>query len=174
MNKRLRLVAVLLVLPLTAVVAQEAPPPLEPGTRVRVTAPDIDKYDGTLQAMRGDTLTVDTLRIAVESVTRLDVYRGQKSRVGKGALWGGVVGAVVGGVLGGIAMGICSGSSTEECGLFIPLGALGGGALGAGIGAGIGAIAGPSDRWADVPLDQIRVSLVPRRDGFALGFAVAF
>ena len=47
------------------------------------------------------------------------------------------------------------------------------GAVGAGIGAGIGALS-KTDKWEEVPLDQLRVSIVPRRDGFALGFSVAF
>jgi len=31
-----------------------------------------------------------------------------------------------------------------------------------------------TDRWEEVPLDQLRVSFMPRRDGFVLGFTVAF
>ena len=177
MNKRICLSAVLLVLPLTATVAQEAPPPLEPGTRVRVTAPDIDKYDGTLQAMRGDTLTVDTLRIAVASVTRLDVYRGQKSKTGKGALIGAGVGFVAG-ALTGLALCGERGTPCESDGSDYTAAAaviLGGG--GALLGAGIGAVVGSQikgDRWEEVPLDRLQVSFVPQRDGFTLGFSVAF
>ena len=61
------------------------------GDRVRVTAPtlDIDKYTGTLGAMDSDTLIVDGLRVALTSVTRLDIHRGTKSNAGKGAVVGG-------------------------------------------------------------------------------------
>ncbi len=47
----------------------------------------------------------------------------------------------------------------------------------------VGAIAGwlvgvpffKTERWKQVPLDRLRVSVVPQRDGrFALGFSVAF
>lgn len=47
----------LLFVPVTNIAAQDSIP-VTIGTRVRVTAPDNNKYDGTLQAMRGDTLTV--------------------------------------------------------------------------------------------------------------------
>jgi hypothetical protein len=52
-----------------------------------------------------------------------------------------------------------------------------GGAIGAAagilIGSSIGAVI-KTDRWEEVPLDQLRVSIVPRRDGFALEISVAF
>jgi hypothetical protein len=41
------------------------------------------------------------------------------------------------------------------------------------IGAGIGALLG-GERWEEVPLDRLRVSFAPRRDGFALGLSVSF
>ena len=45
-----------------------------------------------------------------------------------------------------------------------------GGIVGVIIGYGI-----KTDRWEEVPLDQLRVSLAPQRDGgFALGFSVRF
>ncbi len=86
------LVAVLVVAPLTRVTAQ-APPPVKVGDRVRVTAPDLglDKHTGTVRAMDNDTLVVDRWRVALLSVTRVDVHRGRKSRVGRGVLTGGSV-----------------------------------------------------------------------------------
>ena len=68
----------------------------EPGARVRVTAPDVDgrRYDGTLVGLPADTIVVDTLRVAVASVTKFEVHRGRKSNARKGALiGGGVLGA---------------------------------------------------------------------------------
>jgi hypothetical protein len=60
MKKRACLTTILLVVPLITAVAQEQPPPLEPGTRVRVTAPElgIEKQQATFQALSGDTLAV--------------------------------------------------------------------------------------------------------------------
>ncbi len=41
----------------------------------------------------------------------------------------------------------------------------------------VGAVVGgmiKTDRWEEVLLDRLRVSFVPKGDGFALGFSVAF
>ena len=61
---------VLAAIPLTGVHAQDSLP-IGVGDRVRVTAPtlDIDKYDGTIRALAGDTLTVRSLRVALMAVT---------------------------------------------------------------------------------------------------------
>ena len=58
----------------------------------------------------------------------------------------------------------------------------GGFAVGFGIGFAGGALIGvaiggfiKSDRWEEVPLDRLRVSVAPQVDGrFALGFSVGF
>ena len=171
MRKRIFLPAVLLVLPLASAVAQQQPPPLEPGQRVRVTAPDINKYDGTLQAMRGDTLTVDTLRIAVASVTRLDVYRGQKSNLLLGMGIGFAAGAGLGALLG--AAVDCEDYGFSDQSSCVGLAAAGGAVVGLLVGTTAGLLI-KTDRWEEVPLDQIRVSFMPQRDGFALGISVAF
>jgi hypothetical protein len=45
-------------------------------------------------------------------------------------------------------------------------------------GAAVGLVVGAftkTDRWEEVPLDRLRVSIVPQRDGrFALGVSVSF
>ena len=112
MKKRICLSAFLLVVPLTATSAQERQPPLEPGTRVRVTAPSLgmNKQEATFEAWRGDTLVVTTdleLSCPLASIGRLEAYGGRKSRAGKNALWGGVIGVVVGAVLGIAWADIC-------------------------------------------------------------------
>ena len=46
-----------------------------------------------------------------------------------------------------------------------------------GFGAGVGAITGAfikTDRWKEVPLDRVRVSIAPKRDGVAFGVRVVF
>lgn len=93
-------VAVLAVTPVTNICAQDSPP-ITVNDRVRVTAPtlDVDKYDGAVRAIDGDTLIVDSLRVALTSVTRLDVHRGRKSNWMKGALIGGVPSGLI---LGGL------------------------------------------------------------------------
>ncbi len=49
-----------------------------------------------------------------------------------------------------------------------------GGVIGAAIGGGIGGSI-KTDRWEEVPLDRLGVTLAPQRDGrFAFGLSVAF
>ena len=89
------LVVLLAVTPLSNISAQDSIP-VTVGDRVRVTAPDIDlnRYDGTIRVIGRNALTVDTLPIALESVTRLDIHRGRKSKSGTGALIGAGIGLV--------------------------------------------------------------------------------
>jgi hypothetical protein len=173
------LVAVLAATPLTNLLAQNSSP-VAVGTRVRVTAYPlaIDKYDGTLQGWADDSVTVDTLQVALKQLTRLDVYRGRKSNWGKGALIGAASLASVGAALALVACsdGTCDGTGVYALttGDVVGVFALGGALGGALIGAVIGALA-KSDRWEEVPLDQFRMSFAPQRDGrFAFGLSVAF
>ncbi len=157
-----------------------------PGDTVRVTAPSMDMDDsvGTVAALETDTLTVqvedraDALYVPLADVTKLEVRRGQRSRVGKGALIGSVIGAVIGGVLGGLTIGFCQeneSSSDPNCLALIPIGVGLVGAVGAVVGAFTGAVAGPGDRWETVPLDRIRVSLVSdRRGGLTVSASLFF
>jgi hypothetical protein len=176
MRKRIYLPVVLLVAPLTAAVAQEQPLPIEPGVRVRVTAPDlgIEKQQATFQALSGDTLAVtadSAMALSISSVTRLDVYRGQKSNLLLGMGIGFVAGAGLGALVG-------AGMDCEDVGFSDESACVAlGGAAGAVVGLLVGTTAGlliKSDRWEEVPLDQLRVSFVPGPDGFALGLSVAF
>ncbi len=184
------LVAILAFVPLASATAQ-VQQPIERGARVRVTillpCPDIytscadwrSRHNGTFMAWKADTLVVqsngDTLSVPVDRVTRLDVSRGRKTNTGKGAEIGFLLGGVVGAVIGY--------ASYEECAC------LGGGVgpetlavAGAGIGALGGLVAGAligsstkTDRWREVPLDRVRVSLGPQRDGrFGFGASVRF
>ena len=171
------LIVVLVVAPFPRVIAQEHPPAVEPGQRVRVTAPNlgINKHTGVLAAVDSDTLLVDTLRVALASVTWLEVSRGQKSAIGKGAGIGFLVGAGL-----GAGVGFAFGKALEDIDAcdchpaMMVVGGLGVGALGALIGAGVGA-ATKSERWEEVPLDQLRVSFAPQRNGrFGLSMSLAF
>ncbi len=141
--------------------------PVEPGARVRVTAPDlgINKYNGWMRGVVGDTLTVDTLRLPLASVTRFEVHRGRKSTVGRGALIGAAVGAGSGAVLGAIAF-------SEDC-IMDPdpcpaagalMGAITFGLPGLLVGTIVGALT-KTDRWEAVPLGRIRVTFTPVRNG---------
>ena len=184
MTKFTMILALLMFVPFTSVTAQE-PPSVKVGDRVRVTAPDlgIRKQAGRFAALRADTLVVavadSTMTFPVASVTRLELSRGQKSYGGAGARIGFLSGAAIGAIIGF--------TEGDECRLICtrsanPLSAEARAVLGAislgGIGALIGLVAGrlhKTDLWEEVPLDQLRVSVGPQRDGrFGLGLSVRF
>ena len=159
-------------------IAGQEPFSFEPGVRVRVTAPDcaLRGQAATFRALRADTLVLETTECPLASVTRFDVSRGQKSRAGIGILVGagaGALGAVI----------YCSQDKNElsdegKCVLFdddtTPFQALIFGAAGGIVGGFVGYLI-KTDRWEEVPIEQLRVSLTPQLDGgFALGFSVRF
>jgi len=70
---------------------------LQPGARVRVTAPAVlgGKLEGTIAARRGDTLSIVPSNVApvdipISALSRVEVYRGTSRTAGakKGLLWG--------------------------------------------------------------------------------------
>ena len=144
------------------------------GERVRVSTESGVTHVGLLSAMTSGALEVQgeggSQRFSVASVTRLDVSRGQKSHVFVGFLVG--AGA---GLVGSLA--VCN--FTDTCQVFsdndvrtdVVLVSTGmGGLLGLTVGYLI-----KTERWEEIPLERLRVSLAPRRDGgFALGFSVRF
>jgi len=145
----------------------------EPGERVRFTSeePDLREYDGTLVALSPDTLVVDSLRVALASVQRLDVHGGYRSRRLRGAGIGFGIGAVI---------GASGGATCKEPGYCDNRAAaiLAGAGIAGAVGALFGMVIGAFDirvRWEEVPLDRPRVSFVPQRDGrFGLGLSVRF
>ena len=176
------LVAVLAFVPLASVTAQEAPP-VKVGDRVRVTAPGVRRREGTVQLLTTDSLVMRPgygawpVAIPLASVTRLEVSRGQKSRMGLGAGIGLLGGGSLGYLISSGRIGArCSGSSflvpsPEAC---IQLATVGGAVVGTLIGLVVGAVF-TTYRWEEVPLDQLRVSVGPQRDGrFGLGLSVRF
>ena len=177
------LVVVLAATPLTNVLAQDSLP--QPGARLRVTFPcaiDIPpaaaerhgdcQSDGTLALLQGGMITLATAgtnaSYRLTDLTRVEISRGKRghSLVGAGA--GLLVGAAATFYLiyypqgSTTATEICNPSknqdaaSTSACLGFMVLG----GAVGAGLGAVIGALI-RTERWADVPLEKLRVSLRP-------------
>lgn len=122
---------------------------------------------------------VDTLRVALTQVTRLDVHRGTKGNAGKGALIGGsVLGAAGLGLSILFVAGGCEFVDSSGCDGSGPAVIAIGTAITFGAGALLGAVTGAfikSDRWEEVPVYQPRVSFAPQRDGrFSLGLSVAF
>jgi len=150
---------------------------------------------GSFVAWKADTLVVqingDTLSVPVDDlVTGLDVSRGWKRHTGEGVGYGLVLGLVAGGFVGANTYERPPPSSRpcEDVGCAwdfdfdIDLGWVPRMFIGAGIGAGIGAVAGAlvgfaikTEQWEEAPLDRIRVSFGPQRDGrLGLGASVRF
>lgn len=131
---------------------------VRPGARVRVTAPPRERTTGTLLGRRGDSLLVlgalapDTVRLALETVRRLDVSLGPRRRVLRGALTGYAAGVVLGGLLGYAALdtGQPAGSNLKGLGMAM------GGMLGGGAGLVTGIIVGrrPVERWQSVSIPR--------------------
>ena len=78
---------------------------LQPGARVRVTAPAVlgGKLEGTIAARRGDTLSIVRSNVApvdipISALSRVEIYRGtsRTAAAKKGLLWGLAVGLPAG------------------------------------------------------------------------------
>lgn len=167
-----RVLLLLLLAPLCDVLAQE-PPPLEPNTRVRITARWLQWHQqvATFHGLRGDTLvlaTDSTVLCPLTAVERLEVSAGRKSHLWVGAGIGLLAGAALGAITWPSAG--CDWVSEGQCRLY---GALGLGAVGA-VAGGVTGLLIKSDRWEEVPLDRLRVSVRPVRDGVGLGANIAF
>ncbi len=87
----------------SAFAADEDVPPLSPGMRVRILAPELSpsKVMGTVNRVNDDSVTLDVpgrsepVSISREKIARLDVSDGPRSR-GVDATIGGVIGAAIG------------------------------------------------------------------------------
>ena len=148
-----------------SIVAQEQPR-VQPGARVRVTAAHLPlgRQIGTLAHIDADTLIVDSTRVAVQSVRKLEVSTARRSHWRLGAGIGFLVGASAG------VIAVASSGEDVFCGE-LASGAqcvlLGAGFLGA-VGIPVGAIVGAlvrTDRWQEVPLDRLSIRALPQRDG---------
>jgi hypothetical protein len=179
------------LIPFGTLRAQEAPR-FEPGARLRVSTQDaaVRHFVGTFEGYDGGNIGIrpdhelTLIWVPLASVTNVQSSRGRKSQAWRGAL----IGLLAGGTFGAFV-----GAATyEECvqrpgweGLFdcymypesasqaAAMGGLTLGLLGAGIGALIGAST-KTDRWQDISLDRVRMSVVPRRGRFTLGLSMAF
>ena len=152
------------------------------GALVRITAPSIskDRLVGTVIATTADTFMLRPMRqaeplaIPLASVTNLEVSKGKKRSIGKGALIGLLVGASTGAILGAALYEDC-----EICDISVnrsDWAFFAGGVFGLG-GTVVGALRGArrTDQWQEIPLDRIRVSILPQpQGGLMLSASVAF
>jgi hypothetical protein len=181
---RVRALLVPLLLAATPLASQQAPM-LESGARVRVT---VDSAPPRVQIgvyqMVNDTALVlqsDSAQISIPLglLSRVEVSRGRHSHWLAGAGVGFLVGA-------GAVLAVQAGGngSTDPCnqeqnqdaslssGQCLAI-AVAGVALVTGLGALIGGSI-RTERWQDVPLDQLRVSFVPHGRGLVVGISAAF
>jgi hypothetical protein len=161
-------------------------PSLGPGVRVRLSvAASRDQLKGTVQALDRDTLSVisddrQLVKVPRASITRLETGWGRKGNARKGLIIGGLIG-VGGGLL------VCGADDDDFFGDFdhstnldtcdgagewvaLPLFA---GAVYGGIGALIGHFI-KGDRWVELPLDKVRMSVGPSRRGLGVSLSVRF
>ena len=171
--RALSILAALLLAPLTDAVSQK-PPTLTPRQRVRITAPVVGLHEeqAVFQSIERGVLVVSvdtTLRIHLALLERLEAQAGRKSHWGTGAVVGGVLGGA-GGAMAVVA--VCTGFAAPgyDCRSDVALGFVGGALGGAVVGMVIGA-AIRTDKWEEVPLSRLRVSLAPQRNG-RLGFGL--
>jgi len=176
------LVAVLAAVAPTEILSQDKPS-IKPGSRVRVTAPSVfdKRVAGTVSEVKSDTLAVSVeegvsvLLVSLKDVTRLEVSHGRRSHAGLGAKIGAMTGFVTGFVL--------VVATYEECTGFCPApdpgpvgtAAIAGLAFGIG-GAALGAIVGAlikTDRWEEIPLDELRIEPSPvAADGVSVSASI--
>lgn len=137
---------------------------LEPGTRVRVTAPSLEppRLAGDVALLRPDTLVLarrgEQVRIANARIDLIEVSLGQDRRRGAwhGTLLGGLVGAGLGATFGALG----AHRFPTGVGASAAIGFFGGGLVGGGLGAGVGAVFAP-ERWQGYRIDHPPVSRSP-------------
>lgn len=134
---------------------------VQPGDRVRVTAPELNRRIGTVVAVRADTLVFRArdadgpLSLSIPLVSRLEVARGRHSPF-KGALIGAGAGALAGfGAAAAIAADpeACRVSDCltgrDVAAFFVWVGATAAGTLGGAL------LAASTERWVAVPLASL-------------------
>lgn len=162
---RITSLAVVLLVTMSVELFAQLGSPVAPGDRVRVSRiGNVPRVVCTVLALKADTLVLDaedrveTLEVPLALVQKVEISRGKKSNTGWGAIAGGLIGALLGAAGASSWTDPWSGESGwgSDAGVVV----LGVTAAGAGIGALIGA-ATKTDRWEEVPLDDIRVGLSP-------------
>ncbi len=182
----LLLLALLLATPADLIAQQEPvateddPVQVRAGDRVRVTAPGLflGRLVGRVVTLTADSCVLkiegraDTTAIALASLTKLEVRRGQRSHWLEGAAIGVVAGMVVGYTFSYPLGAACTAEVYDRC--IATGGSLIGGVLGFLIGADLGRKY-KGDRWQRVPLDRLRVGLGPAPGGgLAAAISITF
>jgi hypothetical protein len=146
---------------------------VEEGSRLRVSSEAYGVRDlvGLLSRIHPDTIQVGSTTMAVDWISRVDISRGQSTKLWQGRGIGFLAGGLIGGGIGTIACWPCDG----EFDVYSP-------ALGAGAGMVLGLLVGgqrgfsrKSDNWEEIPKERLRIVLSPRsRGGFLLQVSVRY
>ena len=147
---------------------------IQPGTRVRITAPGIvaGRYTATVLMRTADTIRVGApdkspLDIPMSRITSLEVSRGDSRALGagRGALWGGAIGLAAG-IVVAATDGANPAYSDPSAGEAVTFGTLAGIFYGAIIGAIVG-----RERWESFNM-PVRTSfrVQPGQAGAAFSF----
>jgi hypothetical protein len=181
-----RIVSLALLLLPSAAAAQTTLLELQPGVRVRVTAPPAlgSRYDATIGARKGDTLSLvraghASIDVPLTSIAVAEVYRGKDRVAGmwNGIKWGTGIGLVTGALF---ALGsneencldeFCDPSNAVSDAAMVGFTTFGGAAYGALIGAIIG-----RHKWERLAPPNERASLLLDQRGATtrLGLRLAF
>ncbi len=164
------LVAMLVIVAPPDLFAQQAMP-VAPGDRVRLSAPGVvaGQVVGTIKELSPDTCVLQVegrpwpVVLPLGSVTQLEVSRGHESKSRMGILVGGGLG-FLGGYLVGTQTSLCEtcGGSDEKQKTGLAFGTICG-LLGAAAGGELGAKS-RAERWEEVPVEQLRVTIRPYGD----------
>ena len=160
------------------IAADDALSELREGDRIRLSTPALDEQRSVagLVGIEGDTLIVrlpdrqEPTRIPLSEVGKLEVARGTKSRMGRGALIGGLAGMLLGG--GAVAAHLGGGGELGESSAV----ALVAGGLAAGsLLEGVVGLTIKTDHWVNVSVGGLDVglALLPGRSrglALSLGF----
>ena len=149
------------------------------GARLRLTlATGGHPLVGAFVALDGETLTLqvpgrtDAMILRRDGITRAEISEGRRSRT-HGALLGAAIGAGSGAIIG-IVGGLASTSGGEKTYGAVASGTITAFLLGS-IGAGVGLVLPPAERWKELPLDRVRLTLARVRGrGAALSVTFLF
>jgi hypothetical protein len=191
MRSKTFVVATLLLFGIQPLSAQDSP--LEPGARVRLQVCDphstlftrrgaasvcTARMEGTFVAVSRDTFLLqaeagtDPSAIPFASVTELEVSQG-RHRSSSRAIGFGLLGLVGGSMVGCVAVYNISTYEGDDKDLECAFGGVIGGVVGGVVGAIIGA--SNRERWAEVPLDRLRLQVAPQPSGrFGFGASIRF
>jgi hypothetical protein len=186
-TRRMWPLAGLAALALCGPAAAEEPTTLAPGVRVRVSvAGSGERLKGTVQSLEPGTLSVigddrHPVKIPRANITRLETGWGRHGNAKKGFFIGGAFG-----LAGGLLACATVGSRSEYGGLLddpefancdttgervaVPLAT---GVVWGGLGALIGSLV-KSERWVEMPIDRLRVSVGPSSRGWGMAVSVRF